>query len=139
MNRLIPLALAALLAGCASQSQVQLMGRDSGKIYGGLVQSDGYGASILSVTIEGVGYSGPMIRTASSDSYGFIETYSYGRRHSQFGAIQSYGDSTAYKALLTSPDGKGLRCDLSSGGGGQGGGVCVDDQSRSYDLVFKGQ
>lgn len=139
MNRLIPFALLVLLVGCASQSRVQLMGRDSGTQYGGLVQSDGQGTTILSVTIEGINYSGPMIRTSSADSFGFIETHSIGGRRSlpQFGTIHAYGDSTTYKALLNSPDGKGLRCDLASSSGTQGGGVCVDDQSRLFDLIYK--
>jgi hypothetical protein len=139
MKKLTLLVLSTVLVGCASQSQVQLMGRDSGKIYGGLVQNDGRGTVVLSVTIEGINYTGPMVRTASSDSYGFIETHSYGMRRPQFGVIQAYGDSTSYKALLNSPDGKGLRCDLNSSSGGQGGGVCMDDQSRSYDLIFNSQ
>jgi hypothetical protein len=40
------------------------------------------------------------------------------------------------KALLTAPDGSGLRCDFRSTYG-RGGGVCRDDKGREYDVQVR--
>jgi len=40
------------------------------------------------------------------------------------------------KALLSAPDGSGLRCDLRNGAG-RGDGVCRDDQGRTYDVQIR--
>jgi hypothetical protein len=40
------------------------------------------------------------------------------------------------KALLTAPDGSGLRCDFKSGQG-RGGGVCRDDRGKEYDVQLR--
>jgi hypothetical protein len=39
------------------------------------------------------------------------------------------------KALLSSPDNRGLRCDLTGDGMGHLGGICVDDDKRIYDVL----
>jgi hypothetical protein len=40
------------------------------------------------------------------------------------------------KALLTAPDGSGLRCDFKSSQA-SGGGVCRDDKGREYDVQVR--
>lgn len=120
-----------LLVGCAGK--VQMMPRDSGKIYSGTVQGNGMGSGTMSITIDDETYTGPVIRTSSGDSFGFIQQYG-SRGTSSFGTVVSSGGTANVKAMLASPNGRGLRCELTSTGV-SGGGICVDDKLRVYDAV----
>jgi hypothetical protein len=121
----------AFLAGCTGQ--VQMMPRDSGKIYSGTVQGSATGSGTMSITIDGETYTGPIVRTSSGESFGFIQQYGRGGA-TAFSTVVSSGGTHNVKGILSSPNGRGLRCEFTSDGGG-GGGICVDDKSRVYDAV----
>jgi hypothetical protein len=131
--RVAILMIAALgLSGCAWQ--VEMMPRDSGKVYVGQGRGDGLGGGTITIDIDGRTYSGPAMRTASSDSYGFFQAYGP-RGQSTFGTTASAGGTIYVKALLASADNHGLRCDFSGDGTGHLGGICVDDDKRVYDVL----
>lgn len=130
MRRLFCIAALVSLAGCASQ--VQMMPRDSGKVYSGTVQGNGTSGT-MSIAIEGEVYTGPVVRTTSSESFGFVQQYG-SKGASSFGTVVSSGGTANVKGILSSPSGRGLRCEFTSTGGA-GGGICVDDMSRVYDAV----
>lgn len=125
----------ATLTGCAYN--LQLMPRDGGKVYAGKVASNGMGAGTVSVDIDGKSCNGPFVTTDSGSTFGFAQTY--GNAGNQ--AFQASGFSTMitgagqYKALLTCSDGTGLRCDVR--GQTQGAGICVDSNSKVYDLIYQ--
>ena len=125
------------LTGCAYQ--ITAMPRDSGKIYSGEATNNQMGGGDITITIEGTQYKGKWTRTGSNDSYTVLTTYgttSRGARTSTTGFGQTYGSGGTGKAMLSSVDGKGLRCEFAGGGSGSGGGVCVDDGGRVYDIQF---
>ncbi len=125
-----------LLTGCAYQ--LTAMPRDSGKVYRGEASSNGMGGGTISLTIDERTYTGRWVKTSSNDSYTIINTYgknSRGGTATGAGFAQTYGDG-AGKAMLTSADGKGMRCEFSIGGFGTGGGVCMDDAGRLFDLQY---
>lgn len=125
------LAAVLALSGCAGY--VQMMPRDSGKVYSGTVQGSATGAGTMTIDIDGQQFTGPVIRTGSSDSFGFIQQY--GKRGMMgTGTMASVGGTATIKAILSSPAGRGLRCEFTSDGSG-GGGVCVDDQGRVLDAL----
>ncbi|MEX3979136.1 hypothetical protein AB4Y45_09140 [Paraburkholderia sp. EG287A] len=85
----------------------------------------------------GVVHSGPVVRVASNDTFGFATAYgvnSRGQSATAISSASSIGDKYA-KAILSSTDGHGLRCDL-VGQFPTAGGICVDDQRRVYDVVM---
>jgi hypothetical protein len=125
------LSLVSVVAGCSGM--IQLMPRDSGKVYSGTVQGSATGAGTMTINIEGETYTGPVVRTGSNDSFGFLQQY--GKRGlMSTGTMASIGNTATVKAILTSPAGRGLRCEFTSDGTG-GGGVCVDDQGRVLDAI----
>jgi hypothetical protein len=125
------LATAIALSGCAGY--VQMMPRDSGKVYSGAVQGSATGAGTMTIDIDGQTYTGPVVRTGSNDSFGFMQQY--GKRGMvSTGMMASVGTTATVKAILSSPAGRGLRCEFTSEGSG-GGGVCVDDQGRVLDAI----
>ena len=126
------LGAALLVSGCAYQ--MQMMPRDSGKIYSGRIQSNGAGSGSLAIDIDGRSCSGSFARAASGDSFGFFQ--SYGRRGNAVGSYQTYGGSSTYKALLSCSDGTGMRCDVE--GAQTGGGICVDSTNRVLDMIYTG-
>lgn len=125
------LLLCIVLAGCSAQ--VQMMPRDSGKIYTGQVTGSGLGAANMTITIEGETYAGKVVRTASNDNFGLIQQF--GRNGSSFSTVVTSNGSANLKAILSSQNSRGLRCDLISNGNNGGGGVCIDDQSRIFDVI----
>ena len=130
MKTLLPVILAALLAGCAYQ--MQLMPRDGGKIYQGQIKSKGNGSGTLYVGLDGKTCSGNFATVASSDTFGLAQTF--GSRGVTTTTVASTGGGAQYKALLTCSDGTGLRCDVT--GTNSGGGVCVDSNNRVYDMLY---
>ena len=121
----------AFLLGCTGQ--VQMMPRDSGKIYSGTVQGSATGSGTMSIAIDGETYTGPIVRTSSGDSFGFIQQYGRGGA-TAFSTVVSSSGTHNVKGILSSTNGRGLRCEFTSDGNG-GGGICVDDKSRIYDAV----
>jgi len=125
------LAAVLALSGCAGY--VQMMPRDSGKVYSGTVQGSATGAGTMTIEIDGQSYTGPVVRTASGDSFGFMQQYGK-RGMMSTGTMASVGSTATVKAILSSPAGRGLRCEFTSEGSG-GGGVCVDDLGRVLDAI----
>jgi hypothetical protein len=123
-----------LVAGCTGQ--VVLMPRDSGKTYSGVMKSNGMGSGTISVTIDGAVFSGPIVRVGSNGTFGFASAYgttNKGATATAFGTYASEGDRFA-KAILSDGNGHGLRCDMRGQSHG-GGGICVDDNGKVYDIL----
>jgi hypothetical protein len=137
------IVLAALVAtGCATgQYNLTVMPRDSGKLYSGVAQDAGSGEGTVSITIEGTTYSGTWVETTPSQTSAYVSGgVGYGSRRGWGGmggfvTMDNPQGGTA-KALLTAPDGSGLRCDFSSSYQ-RGGGVCRDDRGREYDVQVR--
>lgn len=131
IRSIAPLLLFGLLAGCSGT--IQVMPRDSGKVYSGTVQGGATGAGAITIDIDGQTYTGTVVRTSSGDSFGFMQQY--GKRGMvSTGTMASVGGTATVKAILSSPAGRGLRCEFTSDGSG-GGGICVDDQGRVLDAI----
>ena len=142
-RRFIPtLALAGLLlGGCASTYQLTLMPRDSGKTYSGVMEGLANGEGAITVAIEGKTYNGTWVESAPATTTGWVHGGAgYGYR-----GWRGWGGGTIHmdtpgggvaKALLTAPDGSGLRCDLRGTRTG-GGGECRDDKGREYDVQIR--
>ena len=139
---LLTIATALAAGGCASTYQLTLMPRDSGKLYQGVAEDSGGSEGSLSVTIEGVVYSGTWVEVVPDRTTGYVSGgYGYGYRHGGYGlgGVVSMDNPQGgeAKALLRSPEGAGLRCDLRGGGGRAGGGVCRDDKGLEYDVQIR--
>ncbi len=141
MNRILAFTAAIAMAGCASTVQLTLMPRDSGKLYHGTADGSGDEGRIA-VTIEDKAYVGTWVQTAPARTTGYVSG-GYGTGAWGWRGGWGLGSYTAdnpnggeAKALLTAPDGSGLRCDL-RGSWGRGGGVCRDDRGREYDVQIR--
>jgi hypothetical protein len=142
--RFLILAAALALSGCATTYQLNVMPRDSGKMYSGIAQDSGYGEGTISVTIENKTYSGTWVQATPSSTTGYVSGgFGWGARRGYYGGYGLGGmitmDNPAgseAKALLSSSDGAGLRCDFRSGQG-FGGGVCRDDSGKEYDVQLR--
>ena len=113
------------------------MPRDTGKIYSGTMVRTGDGVGAITIVIDDTTYSGSVVRVGSNETFGFSNAYgqnSKGNSASSFGLSIADGDQFA-KAILSSVNGRGLRCDMSGRYSG-GGGICVDDEKRIYDVIF---
>ena len=137
------IGMAALaLSGCATTYQMNLMPRDSGKMYTGIATDNGAGEGHVTVDIDGRTYSGSWVQLSPDRTTGWVSGgFGFGRGRFGFGGIGTtittenpYG--TESKALLTAQDGSGLRCDFRSGQG-YGGGICRDDRGREYDVQLR--
>jgi hypothetical protein len=139
-ERIVTIAAALILGGCASTLQMTLMPRDSGKLYYGTLEGTGGTEGPIAITIEGRTYSGTWVEVVPDRSTGYV-TGGWGGRGHGWGlggsiSMDNPGGGEA-KALLRSPDGAGLRCDLRGGAGRAGGGVCRDDKGLEYDVQFR--
>lgn len=132
-------AAAALLAGCASTYHLTLMPRDSGRLYEGVAQDSGGSEGTMSVTIEGRTYTGTWVEVTPERTTGYVSGGFGSRRFWGAGGVVSMENPAGgeAKALLRSPDGAGLRCDLRAGSGRAGGGVCLDDKGLAYDVQIR--
>lgn len=134
------IVLAALaLSGCATTYQLSVMPRDSGKMYSGTATETTNGQANLSIAIEGRTYTGTWVPTVPDRAHGFVVGgLGFGRRGMGFGSVVSMDNPAGgeSKALLSAPDGSGLRCDFRSGHG-TGGGVCRDDRGKEYDVQLR--
>jgi hypothetical protein len=139
--RLIAIAAALAVSGCATTYHLAVMPRDSGKIYEGVATDTGYGEGPVSITIDGRTYNGTWVQTVPDRTYGYVSGgFGWGRRGwgglgGGFVTMDNPNGGTA-KALLTASDGSGLRCDLQSGLG-RGGGICTDDRGKMYDVQIR--
>jgi hypothetical protein len=134
------IAFAALaLCGCATTYQLSVMPRDSGKMYTGIAEDNGSGEGRMSVTIENKTYNGTWVQATPDRTTGFITGgFGWGRRGGGLGTIITLDNpqGSEAKALLSSADGAGLRCDFKAGQG-RGGGVCRDDRGKEYDVQLR--
>jgi hypothetical protein len=142
MRQLVIVTAALMLGGCASTYQLNVMPRDTGKIYNGVADDAGGSEGRISITLEGKEYVGTWVETSPSYSTGYSSgAVGYGSRGGWRGGVgfvtmdnPSGGES---KALLAAADGSGLRCDFHSAHGFRGGGVCRDDKGREYDVQVR--
>jgi len=134
------LAAALVLGGCATTYQLAVMPRDSGRLYEGMATDTGYGEGPISITIEGRTYTGTWVQSVPDRTYGYVSGGWSGHRGGWGGAggfiSMDNPNGGLSKALLTAPDGSGLRCDLQSGWG-RGGGICTDDRGKMYDVQVR--
>jgi hypothetical protein len=136
--RTVLLAAALTLAGCATDYQLQLMPHDSGKIYYGTAHDPGgRGEGPIAITIDGKAYAGSWVQATNDYSSAFVSGGFWGRR-AGIGTMVTIDNpqGAMAKALLSAPDGSGLRCDLRISGG-RGDGMCRDDQNRMYDVQVR--
>lgn len=91
----------------------------------------------MTVNIDDVVYTGPAVRVGSNDTLGFVSTYGFNNRGvSTSASADSYSIGDKFvTALLSSQNGHGLRCDL-RGNGRTGGGICVDEGGKVYDVLL---
>lgn len=140
MNKLLALAVALVTAGCATTWELTLMPRDRGKLYQGVAEETGPSEGTISVTIESRTYTGTWVEVVPERASGYV-TGGIGWRHRGFGTGGAFSMDNpaggAVKALLRTADGAGLRCDLRSGAGRSGGGVCRDDGGLEYDVQIR--
>ena len=143
MRGFIILVAALALAGCASTYQLTVMPRDSGKLYSGIAEDAGSGGEgRISITIEDKTYNGTWVETQPAQATGYVTGgvgWGWGwRGRGAMGTFVTIDNpqGSESKALLTAPDGSGLRCDFKSGQG-RGGGVCLDDKGRAYDVQVR--
>ena len=138
--RILALAGVFTLGGCATSYQLSLMPRDRGVIYTGSAEDNGSGEGPIAVTIEGRTYSGTWVQATPDRTNAYVTGgIGFGwRRGASLGTIVTMDNPQGgeAKALLSAPDGSGLRCDLRNGAG-RGDGVCRDDQGRTYDVQIR--
>lgn len=135
------LAVAATLGGCATDYELTLMPRDSGKLDYGTAHDLGNGQASVSIAIGDKTYSGTWVAVVPEYSVDYAGAgYARGWWSSFYGGgvavDRSYGDAVA-KALLQAPDGTGMRCDFFGLTGGQGTGKCADDKGLVYDVQIR--
>ena len=138
MSKLIFMSATLLLSGCAWN--LTLMPRDSGTTYTGQLQGNGMGSGTMTVNLDGVTCTGPAVRVASNQTFGFANTYgrnSNGTTGNAFSTFTVAGDNQV-KAILSCSNGKGLRCDM-TGRNSTAGGICVDDAGRLFDVLAIGK
>ena len=118
--RYTPLLILAALAGCATVTNYQLtaMPRDSGKLYSGTAQDNGSTEGPISITLDDKTYTGSWVQTRPGQTQGYVSGgYGAGGPGWHGGGWAAGGfismdnpQGAASKALLTAPDGSGLRC-----------------------------
>jgi len=135
--RYLALLAALALAGCATSYELTVMPQDSGKLYSGTAEENANGEGRISITIEDKTYSGTWVETRPATTTGYVSG-GFGFRHGGMGSFITMDNpqGSEAKALLTAPDGSGLRCDFRAAQG-RGGGVCRDDKGRLYDVQVR--
>ncbi len=141
----LALSTAALLAGCATSYHLTLMPRDSGKLYYGTAEDVTGGEGKVSITIEQQTYKGTWVQVTSDRTSAYVTGgYGWGGWGGRRGGYGMGGiwtidnpDGGSATALLQSADGAGLRCEFRGGGYGTGGGRCLDDKGREYDVQLR--
>ena len=145
--RLTLIAAALALAGCATTNyELQVMPRDSGKLYSGTAENVGYGEGRVAVTIEGKEYRGTWVAMTPSNTNAYVSggigygrgRYGYGWGGLGLGTVISIENPAGGEsmALLNAADGSGLRCEFRASQG-FGGGWCRDDSGRNYDVQLR--
>ena len=130
---------AAALGGCATTYQLSLMPRDRGVLYSGVAEDRGGSEGPISITIRDKTYAGTWVQSTPSHSSAWVSGgWGWWGWRGPMGGVASVDNpgGTESKALLTAPDGSGLRCDLRTDRG-TGAGTCRDDQGRIYDVQLR--
>jgi hypothetical protein len=133
------LITAVALSGCATSYQLAVMPRDSGKVYSGTAEDNGRGEGRMSIAIEDKTYNGTWVQMTPDHTSAYVSGgLGFSRRWGGMGSIVTLDNpqGTEAKALLSSADGAGLRCDFKRGQG-RGGGLCRDDRGREYDVQIR--
>lgn len=112
------------LAGCAGN--IRLL--EDGKVHNGTYDQM---SKAVKVVIDGVPYTGSYVQGVST---GFATGFSGGRTTTGF---MTMSDSSG-QALLTSPDGKVLRCIFGPVVAFRGQGQCQNNQGKIYDMLIGG-
>lgn len=129
-------ALTVLLTGCA-QYNLTLMSQTSGKMSHGTANEAG---KTITAELNGETYTGHYsFIQQGSVGFGstFAQAFAGGASGSAFGNSTYFSQAAAGNgsALLSSPSGKGLRCQFSfSTMSNSGAGICRDDTKKLYDL-----
>jgi hypothetical protein len=134
--RHLALIAALALAGCATTYDLTVMPQDSGKLYSGTAEENANGEGRISITLDKT-YTGTWVETQAAQTTGYVSG-GFGFRRGGMGSFITVDNPLGgeAKALLTAPDGSGLRCDFKAGQG-RGGGVCRDDKGRLYDVQIR--
>lgn len=138
------------LAACANSGFVQLMAKDSGKLYKGQVTECRSGTCNMSINIDGELFAGVIVKATSNQFNEFNATQGnanissphlpFSTKNIGYSATSTSstdGGTSIMKGLLSSSNGKGLRCEFTATGEG-GAGTCIDDNKRVLDgLVYR--
>ncbi|HXS51364.1 MAG TPA: hypothetical protein VN782_02440 [Usitatibacter sp.] len=139
MRNMLVLVLALALGGCATNYQLALMPHDRGVIYHGVAEDLGGGEGPISVTIDDKTYTGTWVQSTPAHSTAFVGGGWgwWGWRGAMGGIVtMDNPEGVESKALLSAPDGSGLRCDLRTDRG-TGAGMCRDDRGRIFDVQLR--
>lgn len=136
--RVVILVLAAALGGCATNYDLTLMPRDSGKLAYGTAHDNGNGSANVSIVVGDKTYVGNWVQVNAERGTSYVGASAWGwSGWGTYGEIdRAYGNAVA-KALLQSSDGSGMRCDLFGLTGGQGSGKCIDDKGLVFDVQIR--
>jgi hypothetical protein len=139
--RTLTLAAALALAGCAATYELQLMPHDSGRIYFGTMHDPGNRAEgPITITIDNRTFTGTWVQATSDSTTAWVSggVGWWGPRGAVGGGFVSMDNpqGAMSMALLTAPDGSGLRCNLRMSGS-RGDGMCRDDQNRFFDVQIR--
>lgn len=119
---------------------MDLMSRSEGKVYHGLIQKTGDGQGTVTMNIAGVDYTGSYSRTSSEQYTSFVGSYARnnkGGAASAFGSGTTFGSNISLMAILSSPQGDGMRCAMQGDrSSGTGGGICVDTKNNTFDAIY---
>ena len=129
MKRLLLAITILALTGCSATFDMTAMARDTGKSYTGILQG-AFGKGTAELTIDGVFYSGPAVRSSALE-----RTAVTAEHDSTVRTVEDVAGNVGVRAIMSSKDGRGLRCSfqgLSHGGTG----LCIDDKNKAYDVVM---
>ena len=135
MKLVVMLLAIVALVGCTRTMDVAMMSGTSGEIIRGELKGDGNGSGTMMVSFKGQQCKGPASRIASDEKtiVGNSLTTSNGQSIGTLSATTISGDATV-KALLSCPDGSGIRCVL-KGRNLNGGGECRTDDGQIFEVV----
>jgi hypothetical protein len=92
------------------------------------------------VTIEGLDYSGRLVRTSSEQYTSFVNSFAFnnkGKSANAFGTGTTIGSNVAVMGVLSSGKGESIRCAMQGDRmSATGGGVCVDNKNNMYDVIY---
>lgn len=133
MKKILTLVILTFLSAC--NGTMTIMPRGSGQITKGTVFANGFGSGTMTMDVNGRIYTGSFVKTSSSDSFGFFQQY--GKGQVSTGTIQTFGSHNFGKAILSSSDNHGLRCEIEGDGLGHGSAICLDDEGKIYDAIVQ--